>query len=178
MSEQKTVADIIAEMRDEGHTGESSCLEWVGAKMRYYADRIEAARKREKAAIEADALAVGGLVEASRKRELSKNTSKNRVDFEQLVDCAKMREALQQAKVAILAARKKMGVDNPIILEIIDAALAAPPRNCEVGTADEQAERFKFAKCDKLPKCRPWGECCLTCFAKWAQMPYEKGGTK
>ena len=41
----------------------------------------------------------------------------------------KMREALQQAKVAILAARKKMGVDNPIILEIIDAALAAPPRN-------------------------------------------------
>lgn len=91
---------------------------------------------------------------------------------------AKLREALQQAKVAILAARKKMGVDNPIILEIIDAALAAPPRNCEVGTAEEQAERFKFAKCDKLPKCRPWGECCLTCFAKWAQMPYEEGGAK
>lgn len=47
MSEQKTVADIIAAMRDEGHTGESSCLEWVGAKMRYYADRLEAAQKRE-----------------------------------------------------------------------------------------------------------------------------------
>lgn len=43
----ETIADIIAEMRNEGHTGESSCLEWVGTKMLYYADRLEAAHKRE-----------------------------------------------------------------------------------------------------------------------------------
>lgn len=43
----ETIANIIAAMRDEGHTGESSCLEWVGAKMRNYADRLEAAHKRE-----------------------------------------------------------------------------------------------------------------------------------
>lgn len=47
MAEHETTADIIAAMRDEGRTGESSCLEWVGAKMRHYADRLEAAHKRE-----------------------------------------------------------------------------------------------------------------------------------
>lgn len=45
---QATVADVVADMRSEGHTGDSSCLEWVGAKMRDYADRIEAAWKRER----------------------------------------------------------------------------------------------------------------------------------
>lgn len=37
---------IVAEMRDEGHTGDASCLEWVGAKIRHYADRFEAAAMR------------------------------------------------------------------------------------------------------------------------------------
>lgn len=48
MAEHETITDIIAEMRDEGHTGESSCLEWIGTKMRYYADRLDAAHKRER----------------------------------------------------------------------------------------------------------------------------------
>lgn len=43
---QETVADIVAEMRDEGHTGDASCLEWVGAKILHYADRIEAVHNR------------------------------------------------------------------------------------------------------------------------------------
>lgn len=52
MSEAKheTIADIVAEMRNEGHTGEASCLEWVRAKMIHYADRIEAAATREREA--------------------------------------------------------------------------------------------------------------------------------
>ena len=44
---QETVADIVARMRDEAHAGDASCLEWVGAKIRHYADRIEAAAKQE-----------------------------------------------------------------------------------------------------------------------------------
>ena len=44
---QETIADIVAEMRNEGHAGDESCLEWVGAKIRGYADRIEAAHQRE-----------------------------------------------------------------------------------------------------------------------------------
>ena len=44
---QETIADIVAEMRNEGHTGDASCLEWVGAKIRGYADRIEDEHNRE-----------------------------------------------------------------------------------------------------------------------------------
>ena len=46
-NKQETVADIVAEMRNESHAGDESCLEWVGAKMRTYADRFEAAHQRE-----------------------------------------------------------------------------------------------------------------------------------
>ena len=42
-SENETISDIVAEMRKEGHSGDASCLEWVGAKLRSYSDRIEAA---------------------------------------------------------------------------------------------------------------------------------------
>ena len=49
-SKQETIADIVAAMRNDGHTGDASCLEWVGAKIRGYADRIEAAAKREREA--------------------------------------------------------------------------------------------------------------------------------
>ena len=47
-SENETIADIVATMRNESHAGDASCLEWVGAKIRGYADRIEAAAKRER----------------------------------------------------------------------------------------------------------------------------------
>ena len=46
-NKQETIADIVAEMRNESHAGDESCLEWVGAKMRTYANRIEAAHQRE-----------------------------------------------------------------------------------------------------------------------------------
>ena len=45
---QETIADIVAVMRDESHAGDESCLEWVASKIRGYADRIEAAAKRER----------------------------------------------------------------------------------------------------------------------------------
>ena len=44
---------------------------------------------------------------------------------------AKLRNALELSKVAILVAKEKMDLENPIILEIIDEALAAPARNCD-----------------------------------------------
>ena len=48
---QETIEDIVAAMRNESHAGDASCLEWVGAKMRTYADRIEAAHQREVAVV-------------------------------------------------------------------------------------------------------------------------------
>ena len=153
MVKQETIADILAAMRDESHTGESSCLEWVGAKMRYYADRLEAAWKREKAKI----------------------VSKNGADFGQLGDAAKLREALKTVKryfdgytVNILELRRK-----------VDAALAAPPRNCDVGTEWKQARRFlKYCvrqDCEKACPFRDYKNSYECAFA-WAQMPYEEGG--
>ena len=44
---QETIEDVVAAMRDESHAGDECFLEWVGEKMRSYADRIEAAHKRE-----------------------------------------------------------------------------------------------------------------------------------
>ena len=60
------------------------------------------------------------------------------------------------------------------------AVLAAPPRNCDVGTADDWIERFSVV-CERCS-----GSDCdhrifkdeevCDCFARWLQMAYEKGG--
>ena len=60
-------------------------------------------------------------------------------------------------------------------IDAIKAALAAPKRNCDAGTAEEQSERF-YAFCNVksggvcigCPIANP-GDCSL----QWAQMPYE-----
>lgn len=62
-------------------------------------------------------------------------------------------------------------------------AYKSEPRNCDVGTAEEQLKRFKdFCRiiskdetcdgCPLLPQCSTLEHCTL----KWAQMPYEEGG--
>ena len=64
-----------------------------------------------------------------------------------------------------------------------EAALSAPPRNCDVGTAEEQAERFA-EYCDseacKRNRCKSRAKalCIERCAIAWSQMPYEKGGSK
>lgn len=88
-----------------------------------------------------------------------------------------------------------------VLLSAARAALSAPARNCDVGTADEQVERFK-AYCESNMQyfrdmfgthegaggwdCRedcPIGKMidkndslCDHCELVWAQMPYEEGG--
>ena len=61
----------------------------------------------------------------------------------------------------------------------IEAALAKPPRNCDVGTVEEQTRRLR-ENCEKYkPSCK--GCKFLTdiqrenCWLKWAQMPYDEG---
>ena len=62
-----------------------------------------------------------------------------------------------------------------------NCALAAPPRNCDVGTAEEQAQRFHHqcfehhtGRCS--PHCRTLpAKTRQECALKWAQMPYEEG---
>lgn len=67
-------------------------------------------------------------------------------------------------------------------------AISKPPRNCDVGTPEEQAERFweycDAHSCDKCPARGGWrtvyvdGASCklIQCGVLWAQMPYEQEG--
>ena len=65
-----------------------------------------------------------------------------------------------------------------------NAALAEPVKNCEVGTAEEQSERFdKFCHAN-INTQRCCGDCPAfrttrdDCELIWAQMPYEEGGAR
>lgn len=59
-------------------------------------------------------------------------------------------------------------------------ALSAPPRNCDVGTAEEQAKRFQDF-CDDSQVDEDYTSMCARCTLRrekhcelaWAQMPYE-----
>ena len=121
MADSETIEALIAEMRKTyvSKGGAGYCGEvWID--LLRYADRLEAAHKRE----------------------LSKNVSKSGADFGQLVDAAKLREALCEIlsyiesfhKYIIPGKREK----TTAIFAVADtirgkarAALAAPPRNCD-----------------------------------------------
>jgi hypothetical protein len=124
---------------------------------------------------------VANRLEAAHKRELAKIVSKNWADSGRLGDAAKLREAMLSIKADILKRRSEnfWYITDSDILEKIDAALAASPRNCDVGTAKEQNARFErfcfthrsIERC--CADCPLSGEPC--CELAWAQMPYEKG---
>lgn len=106
-----------------------------------------------------------------------------------------MREALEELVANIEMRSSTFGlnvmVDTKTFLDA-KAALAAPARNCDVGTPDEQAERFenfclKHIGCAEETGGRHCVGCPLEkasrsitqkCELYWAQMPYEKGGAK
>lgn len=104
---------------------------------------------------------------------------------------AKMREALVKADAALSRISQSawfVDANFSETKEVIDAgnaieeALSAPPRNCDVGTADEQHARF-YSFCDKIEECKKcplWRRGGLTskCSVYWGQMPYEEGGAK
>lgn len=97
-------------------------------------------------------------------------------DCNRLGNASKMREALEFAEDELWShglfdASKR-----------IASALSAPPRNCDVGTADEQHARF-YSFCDKIEECKKcplWRGGGLTskCSVYWGQLPYEEGGVK
>lgn len=90
---------------------------------------------------------------------------------------AKMHEALVKVNGA-LDNIMDYDVDGVLhrCVSIIKQALASPPRNCDVGTAEEQVKRH-VGWCDRLNNCSRTHSC-RECFAKWAQMSYEEGGAK
>ena len=101
---------------------------------------------------------------------------------------SKLREALNEAGIALSWATHGHLTEDDAkgCLAVVDAAVAEPLRNCEVGTVEEQVERWKefcnkFKKCYKCPLLRE-GEILSSlsarCFARWSQMPYKKEEAK
>lgn len=107
----------------------------------------------------------------------------------------KLREAVEKANAALSCICKSawfMDANFGETVEVMEAgsaicqALSTPPRNCDVGTADEQEERFKNFCLSYYEPCNVDGECwrCplfkskIRCPIAWGQMPYEKGGAK
>ena len=100
---------------------------------------------------------------------------------------AKMREALQTIHDRVNSLDEECGVDPIEVRDIARAALGSAPRNCDVGTAEEQSRRF-----DKVCSFRFTGNCAgcqnplddsaangvSDCALFWAQMPYKEGGEK
>lgn len=68
---------------------------------------------------------------------------------------------------------------DPSEVECLRAALSAPPRNCDVGTAQEQENRF-IRFCEGKSSCKhcPLRNANSRCEFAWAQMPYKEGGAK
>ena len=76
----------------------------------------------------------------------------------------------------------------PYAEDVINDALSAPPRNCDVGTAEEQSDRFanfcnSFRRCSDCPVKSLWNFDSAhnpSCGVLWEQMPYEaeKGAGK
>ena len=142
MNKQETSADIIAEIRELSKSAKHCELlvTVYGKPLDLYiaelADRLEAAWKREKAAIEADALAAGGLVEAS--RTTTENSSA-------VGAAAKLREAAE--KVVEITKREWDAFRETAAMEamhkICKAALAAPRKNCDrFQTWDEAKDAY------------------------------------
>lgn len=181
-----TITDIIKKIRaeadfiEETARGSFKAGEAMGGIAFTESDLESALDLAETKRKEADRL------EAALKREMSKNASKNGADFGQLGNAAKLREALEKI-VEILNREWDAHRETSAMWEIRDictAALAAPPRNCDALSAQEQTEKFnQFCQSHRnsdLPKCAgcplediPGG---TGCAQAWAQMPYTEGG--
>lgn len=99
-------------------------------------------------------------------------------------DAAKLREALKTIYDAIVVdgCTAKMSLSLFDINNIAKSVLEAPPRNCDVGTVEEQEERFN-AFCERMGQCKRCRDCTSLdgrgtndpwrCLIEWMQMPYE-----
>jgi len=199
-NEHETVADIVAEMRKRPPEGDETP---AGLACSLFADRIEAAHKREHHCKKRydqngdempphcafDDLKIDRL--QAKVGELTAELERERVGkSDRLGDAAKLRKALEAVSKAfddaLICTDYQMSAEEHDRLDAIyrqvKSALATPARNCDVGTAEEQSRRctdFCLRRLDRYPR-HP----CKTCPARtddpktkceftWAQLPYE-----
>lgn len=98
----------------------------------------------------------------------------------------KLREALKVAKRTLCRWQADLPssawVEVETALRKIESALAEPLKNCEVGTVEDQAERFDAFVRDRRGDKKCTGKCpahngvdfgVVDCVIQWSQMPYE-----
>ena len=89
-----------------------------------------------------------------------------------------MRDALEKADAVLsLISKSAWFIDanfseTKAVIEAVNAiedAIAAPPRNCDVGTPEEQSKRHR--EWCRQARC-VFG--CIQCMAEWLQLPYVR----
>lgn len=172
--DQETQVDIIAEMRMGNPVGLCAYRIGLPDKEEVY----ESGAKRRITMIKAVTVQeLADRLEAAAKREKAQHGN-----------AAALREAIIKALTLIQVCDWPPGVSLDGVAEVvreIDSALDKPPRQCDVGTAEEQEERFKHFCASNYSACDVDMECCrcplesekASCEFAWAQMPYtaEKG---
>ena len=108
------------------------------------------------------------------------------------VHAKRFRKAVKMIRLLVDHIRKEKSLPEKLAREAFDQvddlakeALIATPRNCDVGTVEEQIARFD-EECLAIRKrntvepcggclCSSNGEGTEDCQLRWAQMPYESG---
>lgn len=184
----ETSMEPEAEMRRLGYKwiAEKSATktECMGLIILQFADRIEAARRREHKLLRLCARWIYSHdIYGHMSKELITKCKEVLGDDGQFTEyemqkpapvgnSAAMREALGKIRAelwnnTVIAGKKKFA-----LYEIADAALSAPPRNCDVGTADEQNYRHGLwcskhdVNGDMEADCA--NNACSQCIFKWA----------
>ena len=185
-AKQEKVEDIVAEMRNEWaevyysegtrrRDGAYCDNKFVAIEPSEVSDRIEAAANREREA-GAEAAQICGEIGEMVGREAACEKSS------QVGNSAAMREALEQID-RIVYFKKRHTKEEVEAHRLATTVLTMPPRNCDVGTPEEQSARFdahcrKHMGCLTCPLREKDGGVPKHCEFAWSQMPYEEGGDK
>lgn len=157
---QETIEGIVAEMRSNEFDDPrfDKYALWAARRLaKDWADRIEAAWKAERESAEADALVVGGMVEAMRNEKRG--------------NAAKLREAYEFAEEFL----RDYGTDWKLhnkLCDMLKSALAAPARNCDVPHKDDHELWLRWqAFCAEIYPSR-------MSFSTWLLDLAQEGGAK
>lgn len=151
----ETIEDIVAEMRDATMNGE-----YDDATVDAWADRIEAAWKREREAGAAAAQICGEIGEIVGREATTEKSSA-------VGNAAKMREAYEFAEEFL----RDYGTDWKLhnkLCDMLKSALSAPPRNCDIYDAES---------CRMAYHLHGDGLMTMQAFADWLFAPVEEGAT-
>lgn len=198
----KTVADILADIRERAENamrnGERLVHnEAVANMLTFVADRIEAAAKRDEERAVEHATHHAEAVARDNCRDCVHNPRGHNFEGG---NAAAMREALVflrdqelwmlEGNVRHCVGLTVFGLEQAckIMRGVIEEALSKPPRQCDVGTPEEQSDRFadfcdSHSGCSQCPAKALWSFSNghkPSCGVLWAQMPYkaEEGGAK